>query len=403
MKRMVIPDDVRECMHVLEQAGYEVYIVGGAVRDFLCGRPIHDYDLTTSASPAEMQELFHAYQTNTQGLKHGTLGVILQGRKTEITTYRQDNSYTDHRHPGNVTFTRSVQEDCARRDFTINAMVYHPDTGIRDFFGGMQDLDSRIIRTVGDPVQRFEEDALRIMRAIRFSSELGFTIEPATDAAIFRKKEDLRYIAAERLQEELIRILKAPYGNEVIFRYFPVLQVFLPEIASVPEALRTLPAVPEMKMAALLSAVPESSVHGILTRMKFSREFCIHTEEMIQSLDIPLKNRKDLKHMLNRMRTPFGDLLTFKSAFDSSIQKSRMLSIYGDIQNMGDCYRLKDLKINGEDMIRIGFRNQEIGKALQTILEQVIEGKLPNEKTSLTAYAEDLFQSADTENTYNSF
>ena len=397
MKRMVIPDDVRECMHVLEQAGYEVYIVGGAVRDFLCERTIHDYDLTTNASPAEMQELFRDYQTNTQGLKHGTLGVILQGRKTEITTYRQDNSYTDHRHPGNVIFTRSVQEDCARRDFTINAMVYHPDTGIQDFFGGIQDLDNQIIRTVGDPAQRFEEDALRIMRAIRFSAELGFTIEPATDTAIFQKKEDLRYIAVERLQEELIRILGAQHGTEVISRYLPVLQVFLPEIAAVPEQIRTLPAVPEMRMAALLSAVPEASVHGILTRMKFSREFCAHTEEMIQSLAMPLKNRTDLKYMLNRMRTPFGDLLTFKSAFDHSIQKSRMMALYGDIQNMGDCYKLKDLKINGEDMIRIGFRNQEIGKALQVILEQVIEGKLLNEKTSLTAYAEDLFHSGYTD------
>ena len=395
MKRMLIPDEVRECMRILEQAGYEVYIVGGAVRDFLCGRPIHDYDLTTNASPAEMQELFRHYQTNTQGLKHGTLGVILQGKKTEITTYRQDNSYTDHRHPGNVTFTRSAQEDCARRDFTINAMIYHPDTGIQDFFGGIQDLDARIIRTVGDPAQRFEEDALRIMRAIRFSAELGFTIEPATETAIFQKKEDLRYIAAERLQEELIRILKAPYGTGVIFRYLPVLQVFLPEIVSVPEAVRALPAVAEMRMAALLSAVPETSVHEILTRMRFSREFCVHTGEMIRSLDMPLKNRTDIKHMLNRMRTPFGDLLTFKSAFDPTIQTSRLMSIYGDIQNMGDCYRLKDLKINGEEMIRIGFRSQEIGKVLQTLLEQVIEGKLPNEKTSLTAYAEDLFRSAD--------
>ncbi len=399
MKRMVIPADVRECMRVLEQAGYEVYIVGGAVRDFLCGRPVHDYDLTTNASPAEMQELFRDYQTNTQGLKHGTLGVILQRRKTEITTYRQDSSYADHRHPGAVSFTGSVREDCARRDFTVNAMVYHPESGIQDFFGGMRDLEDRIIRTVGDPRQRFDEDALRIMRAIRFCAELGFSTDPDTETAIFQKKEDLRYIAAERLQEELLRIFRAPYGTEVIFHYLPVLQVFLPEVQSVPEAVRILPQSAEMRMAALLSPVDESSRQKILSRMKFSREFSLTVEEMVRSLAMPLKNRTDLKHMLNRTHTPFGDLLTFKCAFDPSLQKSRLMWIYGDIQNMGDCYRLKDLKVNGEDMIRIGFRNQEIGRILDILLEQVIQGKLPNEKTSLTAYAEDLFHSADTDKT----
>ena len=197
--KLEIPAYVKVLMDQLNDSGYECYIVGGAIRSMLLGLPVHDYDLTTNALPAQMKNVFTSNKTIDTGLKHGTLTVLSSHHPIEITTYRKDSTYQDHRHPDAVQFTSAIEEDCARRDFTINAFCYNDNDGILDFFDGRQDLKNHILRCIGDPSQRFEEDALRILRAVRFASQLHFEIEENTKNAIFAKKNLLSYISLERI------------------------------------------------------------------------------------------------------------------------------------------------------------------------------------------------------------
>ena len=175
---MNLPDYVLKAMNELKKAGYECFVVGGAVRSFFLNAPVHDYDLTTDALPSQMKQVFASWHTFDTGIQHGTITVLSDHHPLEITTYRKDSAYKDHRHPDHVEFTSALMEDCARRDFTINALCYDPQVGIRDFYGGQKDIENGIIRCIGDPFQRFDEDALRILRAIRFASQLSFDIEP---------------------------------------------------------------------------------------------------------------------------------------------------------------------------------------------------------------------------------
>ena len=211
---MQFPSYVKTCMDLLTNSGYRCYIVGGAVRDSLLKREIFDYDLTTDALPDQMRFVFQHYKTIPTGIKHGTLTVVIENHPVEITTFRTDGTYQNHRHPSSITFTHSLKEDCARRDFTINALAYHPSTGICDFFGGQQDLKNQILRTVGNPNERFEEDALRILRALRFAAQLGFQIEPHTRQAIFAHAQDLFYISLERITEEFGKLIEGIDAQE---------------------------------------------------------------------------------------------------------------------------------------------------------------------------------------------
>ena len=193
-----LPEDVKAILHTLQEAGYEAYAVGGCIRDSLLGRRPDDWDITTSAKPQETKALFG--RTIDTGIQHGTVTVMRHGRGYEVTTYRVDGEYEDGRHPKEVTFTASLKEDLRRRDFTVNAMAYNEEDGLVDLFGGRQDLEQKIIRCVGEANERFEEDALRIMRAVRFSAQLGFSIEERTKEAIRGHAEKLRQVSAERLQ-----------------------------------------------------------------------------------------------------------------------------------------------------------------------------------------------------------
>ena len=207
---MQLPDSVEKIIHTLETAGYEAYAVGGCVRDALLGLTPDDWDITTSAEPEEVKALFS--RTIDTGIKHGTVTVRLNGKSFEVTTYRIDGKYEDGRHPEEVTFTKSLEEDLKRRDFTINAMAVNDRTGIVDLFGGQEDLKAGIIRCVGDPMERFSEDALRMMRAVRFAAKLDFSIEEETKKSISILKDNLRKVSAERIQVELTKLItsKAP-------------------------------------------------------------------------------------------------------------------------------------------------------------------------------------------------
>ena len=223
-----LPKGAARIIDTLEAAGFEAYAVGGCVRDSLLGLTPHDWDLCTSARPEELQALFRGEHVVATGLKHGTLTVVLDHIPYEVTTFRVDGSYTDHRHPDAVSFVRDVREDLARRDFTVNAMAYAPRTGLVDAFNGQEDLRRGVLRCVGEPRERFTEDALRILRALRFASTYGLTIDPATAAAVHALYPTLKDVAAERIREELVKLLCGRAVAPILRDYTDVITFLLP-------------------------------------------------------------------------------------------------------------------------------------------------------------------------------
>ena len=228
---MQLPEHAAHAIRRLERAGFEAWAVGGCVRDSLRGVPPHDWDLCTSASPAQMQAVFADARVLTTGLKHGTLTVLTDGGPLEITTYRTEGGYSDGRHPDGVRFVTDIREDLARRDFTVGAMAWHPERGLCDPFGGQTDLKNGVLRAVGDADTRFQEDALRILRGLRFASKLGFAIEPETAAAMRRQVHRLDCIAAERIREELTGLLCGRYVQRTLMAYADLITSALPELA----------------------------------------------------------------------------------------------------------------------------------------------------------------------------
>ena len=227
---MTLPSQVHTALDRLEAAGWEAFVVGGAVRDALRGCAAGDWDITTNAEPEQVERVFSGERLIETGLRHGTVTVLLDGLPLEITTYRVDGGYSDHRRPDSVTFTRSLRDDLLRRDFTMNALAYNPQTGLVDICGGAEDLARGVVRCVGEPERRFREDGLRILRALRFASVLGFTIEPETAAAIHRCAELLRYLAAERVLSELTKLLCGQNAGAVLREFSDVLAVPIPEL-----------------------------------------------------------------------------------------------------------------------------------------------------------------------------
>ena len=255
------------CIEKLEANNYEAYVVGGTVRDIFLGREISDLDLATSAQPQEVHEVFSTFRVLDTGIRHGTVTLLIpvEGKanfQVEITTYRLESTYSDARRPDRVEFTTSIEEDLARRDLTINAMAWHPRRGLQDPYGGQADLKAELLRAVGAPEERFEEDALRILRTLRFAAELGFKIEEATDRSLREKQERLKLIAVERLQVEFFRLITAAYAPRVLDKYWQVIAVFLPEFNKFADsALRTkylpqlasLPPLPAERLAYLVA------------------------------------------------------------------------------------------------------------------------------------------------------
>ena len=235
-----IPQKAAQILRTLNAAGYEAYVVGGCVRDSILNRVPGDWDITTSALPEQVYELFH--RTVDTGIQHGTVTVMMDKEGFEVTTYRVDGEYHDGRHPDAVTFTRSLEEDLKRRDFTINAMAYHPEHGLVDLFGGMEDIDQKIIRCVGNPVERFTEDALRMLRAVRFSAQLGFTVEENTKAALARMAGNLEHVSAERIQTELVKLLVSDHPDYLRTAWETGLtREFLPEFDACMETKQNTP------------------------------------------------------------------------------------------------------------------------------------------------------------------
>ena len=277
-----LPEDVKSILHILQDAGYEAYAVGGCIRDSLLGRTPDDWDITTSARPEETKALFE--KTIDTGIQHGTVTVMRHGRGYEVTTYRVDGEYEDGRHPKEVTFTASLEEDLKRRDFTVNAMAYNEEDGLVDLFGGRQDLERKIIRCVGEANERFEEDALRIMRAVRFSAQLGFTIEERTKEAIRGHADRLRQVSAERIQMELTKLVTSPNPDFLRIAWETgITAVVLPEFDRLMEQPQNNPhhcfSVGEHTLHAMRAVRPDKCLRLAMLLHDVAKPLCLTTDE----------------------------------------------------------------------------------------------------------------------------
>lgn len=394
---MEIQKSVAGALSMLEACGHEAFIVGGSVRDLLMGRAPGDWDICTSARPLQVAECFREYPTHPTGLRHGTLTVLLEGTPLEITTYRADGPYENNRRPREVTFVSNLRKDLARRDFTVNAMAYSPAAGLVDPFGGAEDLKAGILRSVGEPEARFSEDGLRIMRALRFASRLGFAIDPALDKALHSQRHLLGNISAERQNAELCGLLDGGGAGKVLAEYPDVLEAFIPELGSVikegrwPWVAGRVAAVPGdriLRLALLLGELGEKSARIILSRLRFDNATQEAVGGLVRRQHTPL-GQAGVLQWLNRLGAEqLGRLLLVKKALgletpgDLDAFEKRMQTALTE----GQCYRLEDLAVDGNDVIRAGIRQgKEVGRTLCTLLERVMDGGLPNERDALLA------------------
>ena len=430
-----IPPGAAKILRVLEDHGYEAYVVGGCVRDSLLGRDPHDWDITTSALPMQVKALFR--RTIDTGLKHGTVTILEGGEPFEVTTYRVDGEYLDGRHPSEVTFTASLKEDLQRRDFTINAMAYSEKKGLQDFFGGYPDLEKGLIRAVGDPMKRFGEDALRIMRAVRFAAQLGYEIEEETVQAMKVLAPTLSKISAERIAAELEKLLVSPHPEKLKMAYeCGITAVILPEFDRCMETEQNNPhhkySVGEHTIVSIGNARPDRILRYAMLMHDFGKPSCKTTDD--QGIDHFYGHQEVSAQMANdilrRLKTDnetrrsvaklvrYHDLtcgLTGKSIrkainllgedlfplylevkdADTRAQSDfrfqekmdyleEVRLLYGKILEERDCLSLKDLAVNGKDLIEAGMKpGKEIGEVLAAMFSDVIENPEHNDKEYL--------------------
>lgn len=433
--------EAKKAAQVLEAQGVEAFYVGGCVRDNLLGRIPEDFDIATNALPEQILSAFSGYRVIPTGLRHGTVTVLLGERPVEITTYRVDGPYQDCRHPGQVSFTRSLEEDLKRRDFTVNALAYHEKCGVLDFFHGMEDLRSRRLRCVGMPEVRFHEDALRILRALRFASTLGFSIEEATAESIHRCSERLKYISAERIAAEFSKLLCGFGVEQVLLHYGDVICVFIPELNPARGFLQknkhhiydvythicktVAHAPPELAIRLTMMfhdigkpdtftldecgvghfyghhKVSAKIAKEVMERLRYDRALTERVETLILYHDVTIpSDRKSVKRWMNRLSVPvLQQLMQVKKAdtlgknpryFYKIPAFSAIEKQIEDILREGECFTLKNLAVNGTDLLSIGIpRGKAVGDMLHRLLEAVINDTLPNEREILLQRAKE--------------
>ncbi len=366
---------------------HEAYVVGGSVRDHLLSRPISDYDITTSADINTIQQLFYDQKQVLNGIKHGTVRIIIENHSVEITTYRIDGDYKDHRKPAKVTFTSNLYEDLSRRDFTINALCYHPQKGIIDMFDGISDLNNKMIRAIGDPNKRFDEDALRILRALRFASQLHFVIEPMSAKAIHENKKLLAYLSKERITNELQAIFTIN-DPKILSTYQDVFSfIFDQEIP----LIKLLPCLQKSHdFITSLSLLANGSDIAILDKLALSNHEKKTILTNLQQQNVDLTNKINIKKlMMNNVDIPA--LCAFVYASYPNIDQAAIMAKYQQIQDDHEVYSLAQLAINGHDLLALGIAPRKISQALQYCLKQVIEEKIPNTKEALLKASFQLF------------
>lgn len=377
---LFLPSDTEYIIETLQKNGYEAYAVGGCVRDMLNGDTPHDFDITTSAKPETVISLFE--KTVPTGIKHGTVTVIINGVPNEVTTYRTDGEYRDHRRPDSVIFVKSLREDLARRDFTVNAMAYNKRDGLKDFFGGKEDIKNRILRAVGEPERRFCEDALRILRLFRFSSVLEFDIEESTLKAALEYAPTLKNVSAERIYSEL---LKTVCGKN-------------------PAALKPLTDIGGLSFL-WLNTAPDYGILPLLSSADTKLFAFIYSggAEVTAALDflrVPNKTKKSARDMLTLLNMPFPstkaeikemlyltsplsveNYFDYKAACGENCENAR--NMLSEIIKNAEPYKISDLKIRGEDLKKLGISGRETGEMLEILRKYVIPDPTLNTKSRL--------------------
>ena len=430
---MTLPEQIIRCLQMLESAGYAAYLVGGCVRDDLMGIPPQDFDLCTAALPEQTAAVFAGIPQDLTGVRHGTVKLLMEGMEVEITTFRREGSYRDNRHPDWVEFVPDIREDLARRDFTVNAIAYSPSRGYVDPFGGRADLQSGILRCVGEPERRFREDALRILRGMRFAARFGFLPEPATQDAMIGLAPLTDALARERVYQELSGfLLKAEVSD--LLRFAPILAQVIPELSPTLGFLQHSPhhaydvfthtAHVTAAVAPVLSLRWAALLHDIGKVPCFSQDengrghFKGHAQVSAQMADAvlhrlhaPTQLRETAvwlidHHMtvlqpeealLRRSLSRYGRerlelLLCLQEAdmkgkgtreHENSQRYPRLREILSQLDAQEGRLTLKSLKINGNDLIALGMTGRQIGDCLNRLLEQVLSGSLENEKSAL--------------------
>ena len=433
---MVLPDYILSCIQALENAGFAAYAVGGCVRDDCLGLTPHDFDLCTAALPEETESIFANRRLVLAGKKHGTVGVVTEQGVVEITTFRTEAGYADNRHPDAVAFVTDIEMDLARRDFTVNAMAYSPVRGFADPFGGRVDLQNRVLRAVGDPATRFQEDSLRILRGIRFAARFGLEIQPETENAMIACAPLMENLARERVFDELCKLLVYVTAEDLL-RFAPILSQVIPELkptigfhqhskhhaydlfTHIAHVCGSVPPDMAQRWAALLHDIGKVSTFTLDEQGQ--GHFYGHAQESAQMADTILRRLKapnDLreqvvflidKHMtklepekkrLRRWIGKFGPeameqlLLLQESDMGSKgtgkpenmEQFDQLRALMQEIREENACLSLKDLAVNGHDLMALGYSGKAIGQTLHRLLEQVLDEQLPNEKEALLKF-----------------
>ncbi len=448
--KIQVPEQVNDMIHKLMEHGFEAYIVGGCVRDMLLGREPEDWDITTSATPYEVKRIFK--RTVDTGIAHGTVTVLLDKNHYEVTTYRLDGEYEDNRHPKEVSFTSSLMEDLKRRDFTINAMAYNEEEGFIDLFGGREDLEKGLVRCVGSAGERFDEDALRILRAVRFSAQLDFSVEEETLTALKSKVELLHHISAERIRVELTKLLVSEHPDRLRLLYETgITRIVLPEfdpmmttgqknihhiysvgehtihaVATIADKQNTRSFGPRERMilrwtmllhdiekpgTITLGKDGQNHFYGhqekgaltarrILKRLKFDNDTLNTVVHLIRWHDYRfVLTPSGMRKAVSKIGKEYMELLFEVNRADTSAKnpaKTRekyeklamAMKLYEDILSKGECVSIKELKINGNDLIEHGFRpGKELGELLNYLLTLVIENPEDNDKEKLLLLA----------------
>ena len=384
MSHFFLPKDVIWILDTLESACYRADIVGGPVRDLIRGVEPQDFDITTSALPEETKATFSGERIVETGIKHGTVSLIKNGEQYEITTYRIDGEYEDNRHPTSVSFTDRIDADLARRDFTVNAIAYSPSRGITDPFGGALDIEKKLIRAVGRAEDRFEEDALRILRGIRFASVLDFEIEEETKAAMIEKSHLLRNISAERIFVEWKKLLSGKRALDVLAEFSSITSVFLPE-AKIPENIDRSAfecASPMAKHVSLFAAAGAKSYADAMHRLKTDRVTLDSGKAAISAIGKYENNSASLAFLLRDLGYEAAKL-TVECEMILGICDSSKMELLDAAEVSGIPYKLSMLNIDGSDLLSMGFSGFEIGKTLAQLQEKVILNELKNEKELL--------------------
>ena len=388
-----VPAPVERIIGQLNEHGYEAYIVGGCVRDMLLNREPGDWDITTSALPGQVKELFH--RTVDTGIQHGTVTVMVGKEGYEVTTFRVDGEYEDGRHPKSVSFTPNLTEDLKRRDFTINAMAYNKATGFVDEFGGVEDLRRGIIRCVGEPMDRFTEDALRILRAIRFSAQLGFEIQEAIRVIA----PNLAKVSKERVQVELTKLLCSAHPERIALVYETGISRYVSGTFDEIYGMGTIPPIPtaippqkHLRWAAFLRKATPDQAFTVLKDLKLDNDTISRVKTLVDLLGRPLVPEKPaLRRVMSRIEPAlYDDLLDLKDALlpfgvpetGDMLRRARALS--GEIRRDGDCLDLKSLAVKGRDVMDAGVKpGKAVGEALAVLLELVLEDPSRNTRDYL--------------------